>query len=205
MPNTFQCPACSGLIEYTSNNQDMACPFCGTAITTPGSDAAPEAAATVLIPKTEQEPAPAAAAQTMIQHSRFNSSAEIMDEIKRLLREDDKDRAVKVYRKEFNVPLADARTSVDQIEIDMKHSGKEEMPPPTPAPVESAPPPPSTPPSIPSEPAVSGDVVFNAAPPQKSSNTKNWVIGCSIALVIFCCCCVILPTVIWYVKPMLEK
>ncbi len=193
MTDTFQCPACGGLIEYTSNNQDMPCPFCGTAITTPGAGTAP-AAATVVVPKIEGNPG--AAAQTMIQHSRFNNSAEIMDEIKRLLREDDKSGAVKVYRKEFNVPLADARSSVDQIEIDMRHSGKETPPPPTP--VESAPPPAPAP----SEPAVSGDVVFDGTP-QKPSSTKNWIIGCSIAAVVFCCCCVILPTLIFYVRPLL--
>jgi hypothetical protein len=183
MSNTFQCPACGGLIEYTDNNQEMACPFCGTAVTTPGA----ESAATVLISKPER--APAAAAETMIQQSRFNSSAEIMDEVKRLLREEDKNGAVKVYRKEFNVALADARAAVDQIEIDMQHSGKEETPP---APEESAPPPPA-----PSEPAISGDVVFNA-PPQKSSS-RGWIIGCSIAFVLFCCFCVILPSVVWFV------
>jgi ribosomal protein L7/L12 len=207
MPNTFQCPSCSGSIEYTENNKNMDCPFCGTAVTTPGpetaSEAAPGVAATVVIPKVEREPAPVAAAQTMIQQSRFNSTAEIIDEVKRLLREDDKTGAVKVYRKEFNVSQADAKTAVDQIEIDMQHSGKEETPPP-PASVETPPPPPPPPPA-PSEPAISGDVVFDAAPPQKPSSKRGWIIGCSIAFVLFCCFCVILPTVIWYVKPLLTK
>lgn len=189
MPNTFQCPACGGLIEYSDSNQDMVCPFCGTAVTTPG-----QATATVVIPRGERPQS--AVAQTMIQQSRFNSSAEIMDEVKRLLREGDKPGATKVYRKELGVSQADAKTAVDQIEIDMKHLEE----PPAPVVVESAPPPPSPV----SEPAISGDVVFNAAP-EKPSSTKNWIIGCSIALVVFCCLCVILPTIVTVVVPLINK
>jgi len=195
MPNTFQCPACGGLIEYTSNNQDMACPFCGTTVTTPGLETAPEAssasAATFLIPKTEREPA--AAAETVIQHSRFNNSAEIMDEVKRLLRADDKAGAIKVYRKEFNLPLADAQTSVDQIEIEMQHSGKETPP----AEPESAPPPAPAYSPIPDPAVIRGEVLD--ATPQKPSSTRNWLIGCGIALIVFCCFCVVLPSIVWVV------
>lgn len=186
MPTTFQCPACGGIIEYTSNNQDMTCPFCGTAITTPGTGSA----ATVVMSKVESvvaEQDPAAGAKTVIQQSRFHNSAEIMDEVKRLLREDDKSAAVKVYSKEFNVPMVDAQSSVDQIEIDMKYSGKEVAlaPEPVPTPVAAQ--------QIPS-----ADILDAAAPEQKKSGgiSRNVIIGCSIALVLFCCFCVILPTII---------
>ena len=96
MPDTFQCPACGGFIEYSDHNQDMACPFCGTAVTTPpAGDVAPA-------------PADPSSAKTVVQASKFKNSAEIMDEVKRLLGEGDKDGAIKVYAKEFGVPKADA-------------------------------------------------------------------------------------------------
>ena len=132
MATTFQCPACGGIIEYTSNNQAMTCPFCGTAITTPGAGSA----ATVVMAKPVVEPVSAepdssAGAKTVIQQSPVvMNSAEIIDEVKRSLREDDKSGAVRIFSKGFNVSLTDAQASVDQIEIDMKHSGKEAAPAP---------------------------------------------------------------------------
>jgi hypothetical protein len=183
MPNTFQCPACGGSIEYENSNQAMACPFCGTAVTTP------KQAKTVVMPKVEHDPA--SAAQTIIQQSRFNSSAEVVDEVKRMLREDNKSGATKIYRKEFSTTLADAKTAVDQIEIDMQHSGKE-------TPRENAAPPQSTR----SEPAISGDVIFDAAP-QKSSSSNGWMIGCGVALVLLCCLCIFVPGVIAAIRAML--
>jgi predicted nucleic acid-binding Zn-ribbon protein len=181
MSKTFQCPACGGLIEYTSSNQAMTCPFCGTAVTTP---------------EQAETPAPAqtgqgimdAAAKTVLQgrSSKFKNSAEIMDEVKRLLREDDKSQAVEVYCREFNVALEDAQSSIEQIEIDMKHSGAET--PPTPANVPSP---------IPSMP-ISSDNIIDAPPaPQKSSfPIKGVIIGCLVALVL-CCLCVISPAIVW--------
>jgi hypothetical protein len=199
MPTTFQCPACGGIIEYTSNNQDMTCPFCGTAITTPGA----EAAATVIMSKPVVvepvvEPNAEGGAKTLIQQSRFNNSAEIIDEVKRSLREDDKAGAVRIYSKEFNVPLADAQTSVDQIEIDMKHSGKEASPAPEPI---------ATPVQTPyvAQQIPSADIL-DAAPPAKSGGvSRNVIIGCSIALVLFCCFCVILPTIVATANQLMNK
>ena len=190
MATTFQCPACGGIIEYSSNNQEMTCPFCGTAITTPGASSA----ATVVMSKPVIEPVNAeadssAGAKTVIQQSPVvMNSAEIIDEVKRSLREDDKNGAVRIFSKGFNVSLTDAQTSVDQIEIDMKHSGKEAAPAPEPDPV-------STPVAAQQIPAAD---IFDAAAaqPPKSNTTRNWIIGCSVAAVLFCCLCVILPTII---------
>jgi ribosomal protein S27E len=187
MPTTFQCPACGGIIEYSANDQEMTCPFCGTAITTPAAGSA----ATVIMPKVEPEPA--ASAKTIIQQqSKFTNSAEIIDEVKRSLREGDKEGAVRIYSKEFNVPMIDAQASVDQIEIDMKHSGKEAAPEPEPIPAPAAP--------VPSAQQIPHfDVLDAPALEEKKSNTtRNWVIGCSIAFVLFCCICVILPTAVWF-------
>jgi len=184
MSNTFQCPACGGLIEYTSSNQAMACPFCGTSVTTPAQ------AETSSPAQTDQGEMVDAAAQTLLQqHSSFKNSAEIMDEVKRLLREGDKSQAIEVYRKEFNVALEDAQSSVEQIEIDMKHSGRETPPPP----------PESVPSPVPSTPVSNVDVIDAPPPPPKSSfPTKAVVIGCVVALVL-CCLCVISPIIVWIV------
>lgn len=188
--STFQCPSCGGTIDYTSSNLDMTCPFCGTAITTPGVDAN----ATVIVPKVEAAPAPTDAlesAKTVIQQSRFSNSAEIMDEVKRSLREDDKEGAIRTYSKEFNVPVEDARASVEQIEIDMRHSGKEATPP--------APEPAATPAYAPEPSAYQvprSDVLDAAATPPTNNNTRNIIIGCSIAFVLFCCLCIIIPSIV---------
>lgn len=186
----FQCPSCGGTIEYSNSNEEMTCPFCGTAITTPGVDTN----ATIIAPrveKVEETADPAASAKTVVQQSQFKNSAEIIDEVKRSLREDDKEGAVRIYSKEFNVPLADARSSVDQMEIDMRHSGKEEDKP-TPE-LEPAP----APAPEPAYQVPTSDVLDAGATPQQSNNnTRNWIIGCSIALVLFCCFCVILPTIV---------
>jgi transcription elongation factor Elf1 len=182
MSNTFQCPACGGLIEYTSSNQAMTCPFCGTAVTTPDQ-------AETSAPAQTNQGIVDAAAQTLLQQhsSKFKNSAEIMDEVKRLLREGDKSQAVEVYSKEFDVALEDAQSSVEQIEIDMKHSGAETPPPPA-----------SVPSPIPSTP-ISSDNIIDAPPPQqKSSLPKNLLIGCVVVLVL-CCLCVTVPTIVWIV------
>ena len=191
MATTFQCPACGGIIEYTSNNQDMTCPFCGTAITTPGAAAS---AATVIMTKVERvEPQddPAAGAKTVMQQGPVMNSAEIIDEVKRSLREDDKSGAVRIYSKEFNVSLADAQASVDQIEIDMKYSGKEVIKPVVePEPVSAAP-------AASAQQIPTADIL-DAAPsePKKSNTTRNVIIGCSVAFVLFCCLCVVLPAIV---------
>lgn len=194
MATTFQCPACGGIIEYTSNNQDMNCPFCGTAITTPGAGAA----ATVIMAKVEKDPA--ASAKTVVQHSKFGNTAEIMDEVKRLLREGDKEGAVKVYSKEFSVPMIDAQASIDQIEIDMKHSGKEAAPAPQPEP---EPVPVSTPaPSVSAQQIPNSDILDAAPPTKKSGIPKGWLIGCGVAFLIACCIC-LLVSVAFTVLPKL--
>jgi len=183
MSKTFQCPACGGLIEYTDSNQAMTCPFCGTAVTTPEQAETPPSA------QTDQGGMVDAAAQTLLQQhtSKFKNSAEIMDEVKRLLREGDKSQAVDVYRQEFNVAREDAQSSIDQIEIDMKHSGSEV--PPTP--------PESVPSPIPDTPVQNANVIDATPAPQKSSfPTKSVVIGCVVALVL-CCLCVIAPAIVW--------
>ncbi len=189
MATTFQCPACGGIIEYTSNNQEMTCPFCGTTITTPG---AASSAATVIMSKVDVPPpaAPAESAKTIVQHSTFNNSAEIIDEVKRSLREDDKDGAVRIYSKEFGVPLSDAQTSVDQIEIDMKYAGKPTTPPPAPEPEPVLTP---TPTPVYSNPAPAyavpaSDVIDAGAAPKKSNTTRNLIIGC-VSLIVLCCVC----------------
>ena len=183
MSKTFQCPACGGLIEYTSSNQAMTCPFCGTAVTTP------EQAETPAPAQTDQGMMDDAAAKTVLQghSSKFKNSAEIMDEVKRLLRDGDKSQAIEVYRREFNVALEDAQSSIEQIEIDMKHSGRE-TPPPPPESVFSP---------VPSTPVPNADVI-DAPPalPKSSFPIKGVVIGCVVALVL-CCLCVISPAIVW--------
>lgn len=192
--STFQCPSCGGTIDYSNSSEEMKCPFCGTDITTPGVDSN----ATIITPKVEkveveEAPDPASSAKTVIQQSKFKNSAEIMDEVKRSLREDDKEAAVRIYSKEFNVPLADARSSVDQIEIDMKHSGKEAAKPaPEPEPIPAPAPTPEPAYQVPVSDVI--DSTSSAQPP--NNTTRNWIIGCSIAFVLFCCFCVILPSVV---------
>jgi len=169
------------MIEYTDHDQAMSCPFCGVAVTTPPAGIVDEG-----------DPS---SAKTVVHASKFKNSAEILDEVKRLIGEGDTDGAIKVYAKEFGVPKADARTSVEQIEIDMRP--KEETPPPV---EESAPPPPPPPPPhspIPDPAAIRGEVVDSAS--QKPSTARNWIIGCGVAFLLFCCLCVILPTIVYFV------
>jgi hypothetical protein len=118
-----------------------------------------------------------------------------MDEVKHSLREGDKDGAVKIFSKEFNVSMADAQNSVDQIEIDMKYSGKEAAPAPAPAPT-PAPAVMPTPRPASAQQIPTSDILDAGVPQeQKSNTTRNWIIGCSVAFVLFCCFCVILPLI----------
>lgn len=112
------------------------------------------------------------------ENQRFENSAEMVDEVKRLLRQDKKIAAVKVYREYFEVGLAEAKTAVDQIETELKFSAA----PVTPSAPET--------PVQPAEPTISANP-FDA--PAKPSNMRGWVIGCSLAALASLCLCVGLP------------
>ncbi len=153
------CPSCGAALE---ENVGSACPYCGSALSLGVSTP------TILsAPKKKK-----ASAQ---------SSAEAMDEIKKLVREGDAAGAAEVASTEFNLDAEAAQTTVDQVTIDMKHSGREtEVVKPEPTPKAAEP------------------VIENRSfeEPKQPSNARNWIIGGSLAAVIFLCLCCCLPLVI---------
>lgn len=119
----------------------------------------------------------------------FASSAEAMDEIKRLLRGGNKIEAIKVHREAFNTGLKDAKDAVDAIESYLRFQAA---------------------PARPVVPAVGDRINLrpdSASPasvganpfdePQQPPAWRKWVIGCSLALVVFCCLCVGLPALLY--------
>lgn len=116
---------------------------------------------------------------------RFNSSAEVMDEVKRLLRAGSKSEAVRVHREYFGLEIKDAQNAVDAIESDLRPLEAasaplaDDQPPAFARPDDSAPQTASV-----METPVAGRPAW-----------QKWALGCSIALVVFCCLCVILPVI----------
>jgi hypothetical protein len=119
---------------------------------------------------------------------RFLNSAQAMDEIKSLLHAGKKTEAVKVHREYFGTKLAEAREAIEAIQSDLAFE---------PEPIgsvvtvvdESAAPKVSY---GPDGPAMS-EPLFDE--PQKPPAWRKWVIGCGVALVLFCCLCVVLPLI----------
>jgi len=146
------CPFCGAPLEANTGSQ---CPACGSALPNRNASSAP----TII----SQKPI-------------FENSAEAMDEVKRLINEGDQGAATEVASAEFGLNQEAAKSTVEQVEIDMQHSGY------------------GTPPVGPA-PAASKVEVIDAPlyeEPKKSSN-RNWIIGGSVAAVIFLCVCCCLP------------
>lgn len=157
-PNTV-CPSCGAALE---ENVGSSCPYCGSALSLNVS-----APTIISTPKKKK-----AAAQ---------SSAEAMDEVKKLVREGDTAAAAEVASAEFGLDQEAAQTTVEQVATDMKFSAPE-------------------PTVVEPEPASkSSEPVVESIPPdepKKPSNSRNWIIGGSVAAVIFLCCCCCMPFVI---------
>jgi hypothetical protein len=161
-----KCPACSAPVALPAT----ACPYCGAALS---GDA--RSAPTLLA--SAPPPLP----------PRFSSSAEAMDEVKRLLRAGDKLQAVKVHREYFGLSLKESTDAVNAIESDLKFQA---APASSPS-VEDEPPAFARPETPPVEP-VRIPSVESGEPPA----WRNWAIGCGVALLLFCCVCVALPLVL---------
>jgi uncharacterized Zn finger protein (UPF0148 family) len=158
-PNNV-CPSCGAALE---DNAGSSCPFCGSALSLSRS------APTIISAPAKKKKAAA------------NSSAEAMDEIKKLVREGDNAGAAEVASAEFGLNQEDAKGTVLQVGFDMKNADRK------PVIVEPAPK------SRPSEPVIESRPFDE---PQKPSNSRPWIIGGSIAAVVFLCVCCCLPLVI---------
>jgi ribosomal protein L7/L12 len=111
----------------------------------------------------------------------FASSAALMDEVKRLLRAEKKIDAIKAYREHFNVGLAEAKNAVDAAETELKLQ--------SPPAVDDGIPAFARPEAAPIGPTISPNPFEEAQPPA----WRKWLIGCSVAGVVFLCLCVALP------------
>jgi hypothetical protein len=150
-PNNV-CPSCGAALE---ENVGSACPFCGSALSVSMS-----APTIISAPKKKK-----ASAQ---------SSAEAMDEVKKLVSEGDTAAAAEVASVEFGLNQEAAEGTVEQVSFDMKHSDRK------PVTEEPAPAP------KPSEPVIES---IPSDEPEKPSNSRNWIIGGSVAVIFLCCCC----------------
>ena len=120
-------------------------------------------------------------ASTKKKKASAQSSAEAMDEVKKLVAEGDTAGAAEVASAEFGLDQEAAKNTVEQVSFDLKHSGRK------PAAAEPAPTP------KPSEPVIE-NTPFDE--PKKPSNSRSWIIGGSIAAVVFLCLCCCLPIVL---------
>ncbi len=141
----------------------------------------------------------ASAGATMISsgvpHSRFNSSAEAMDEIKRLLREGNKIEAIKTHREYFDMGLAESKNAVEAIESQLKFESAPAMEDSGSAQTmissgslfggsDST----SAQTMTSNEPAISPNPFDEQVAAPKKNNWVRWVVGCGVALLLFCCC-----------------
>jgi hypothetical protein len=151
-----ECPSCGAALE---ENVGSACPFCGSALSAP----------TIL------------GAPALRKKAAAQSSAEAMDEVKKLVEAGDTAGAEAVASAEFGLNQEAAEVTVEQVSFDLKRSGRKLVTPepePTPRPAETV---------IDSE--------FSDQP-KKPSSRRNWIIGGSIGAAVFLCLCCCLPLVI---------
>lgn len=161
MSPNLVCPSCGAALE---DNVGNSCPYCGSALNFGSS-----APTIIAMPKKKKA----------------ESSAEAMDEVKKLVREGDEATAAEVASAEFGLDAEAAKTTVEQVATDMEHSGSEPAPvQPEPTPVKPIEPEPFVPQSSPV-----------GQPPKPPSKTNPWVIGGAAAVIFLCLCCC-LPTLI---------
>ena len=181
MTDNKTCPSCGATLDSNVGSQ---CPFCGSALT-PANSSAQTLISRPLSKKAE-----------------FENSAEAMDEVKRLVSEGETAAAAQVASEQFDLNTEDAKSTVDQVQVDMQYSSNKTMlaghavpvPPPPPPVVEQAAystPPAVTPVSYSPPPAASS---FEEV--KQPSKNKNWIIGGSIGAVVFLCLCCCLLIVI---------
>jgi ribosomal protein L7/L12 len=103
-----------------------------------------------------------------------NDSAELMDEVKRLLSQGNKIEAIKIYRGFYDVGLAEAKNAVEQMETELKSSpasasfGAQQ----TPGFFQAG------------EPTISPNPFDE---PERPSNSSRWLLGCSLAALVGLC------------------
>lgn len=158
------------------------CPACGAAVPE-GTDTCPHCGFVLLAPA---DPTLLSAA------SRFANGAEAMDEVKRLLRVGKKMEAIQTHRAYFSLSLEEAQRAVDAIESDLGFSA----PPPPPA-ADDQPPAFARPAESPVNAQTVSALPEMPLPAAGRPAWQKWLIGCSVALVLFCCLCVLLPIVIF--------
>jgi ribosomal protein L7/L12/endogenous inhibitor of DNA gyrase (YacG/DUF329 family) len=135
-------------------------------------------------------PAPAQAAAGGVGAAAFASSAEAMDEIKRLLRSGNKIEAIRVHREAFNTGLKDAKDAVDAIESDLRFQAAPARRPVVPAVGDKI--------DLGSFSGSSASMGANSFDePKQPPAWRNWVLGCLAALFLFCCLCVGLPALLY--------
>jgi hypothetical protein len=145
------------------------CPSCGAPVEASASDC-PSCGASM----SDSRNAPTIMASAPLPVSRFPTGAAALDEVKRLIREGNKSEAVKVHREHFQTSLKESKEAVEVLASDMPHQPA----PARPQAAKSASPGPSA-------------AAFET-PKEQSDAWKKWVIGCSIAFIVFCCLCLIL-------------
>lgn len=205
MSEKVGCPACGAPVDVPDSGIAIVCPYCGAQVdggTVPNLDnvkalIAGKKKIQAIAVYREMTGAGLREAKEAIEAlteesvldgvssgSRFSSSADVIDEIKRQLRKGNKIEAIRAHREYFGVGLKEAKEAVEIIESDMKFQ---------PAPVIDDEPPAFARPETPlTEPVISANPFDETKPPA----WRNWVIGCSVAFVIFCCLCLILPAVL---------
>jgi hypothetical protein len=149
---------------------ENACPFCGAPLENITGSQCPACGNAL----------PSSAPTMVSNKAAFENSAEAMDEVKKLIREGDQDAAAKVASAAFDLNQEDAQNTIEQTVIDMNYSERE-TPPVEPTPV-------SAPTKMQNAPLFSET--------QKPSNSRTWIIGGSIAAVVFLCLCCCLPIVV---------
>ena len=145
------CPSCGAPLGFNPGSQ---CPSCGVALPTSSSSA-----------------------QTIISHkSAFNNSAEVMDEIKNLIKDGDSEKAAEIAQTEFSLDTEAAHNVVEQTAVDIQYTQDNQTPTSTISEPDFG------------KPEVIDQPIFENVT-KKNNNNRNMIIGGSIAAVVFLCCC----------------
>src|SRR5436190_3804330 len=113
MPQDFNCPNCGAPLDYKGGDDvTLRCPFCNTSVIVPQELRTPSAASATTF---DLDQFNQLAGREPLAGEPLAGQADKLQEIGRLVRENKKIEAIKLYREIFRVGLKEAKDAVDAL------------------------------------------------------------------------------------------